>query len=328
MKKKSNSPFQTLKMSYDELRKRGWSKRESLSMLLDMIHCRLHFHILPEEYLLYDLMYMKDRKRKYFLTAYTKSTLYRKGMPADFKPFRNKEYQQELFSDFAGRRSLHINAVSFDELCDFVFSHERVFFKPCNSSLGNGAFVFETERGVDALKETLALIEGREYLCEEYIVQHPALASLHPQSVNTVRLMTLCDGKAVKPIVAMLRMGGGKSRCDNISKGGYGAKVDVESGIVCTAARDFKGDSYYIHPDTKQQIIGFNLPFWKEAKEMVTAAALRISQFAVIGWDISFTEKGPILVEFNVFPDPRIQIHEKQPCGEEIIKHLKNQSKK
>ncbi|HET6556569.1 MAG TPA: sugar-transfer associated ATP-grasp domain-containing protein, partial [Prolixibacteraceae bacterium] len=54
-----------------------------------------------------------------------------------------------------------------------------------------------------------------------------------------------------------------------------------------------------IHPITKQQIIGFHVPFWNETLQMIKKAALLHPENKSIGWDIAITANGPELIEGN-----------------------------
>ncbi|NJK87644.1 MAG: hypothetical protein HC906_18385 [Bacteroidales bacterium] len=49
----------------------------------------------------------------------------------------------------------------------------------------------------------------------------------------------------------------------------------------------------------------FQVPFYEEAKELVTEAAKQIPQIKIIGWDIAIQPDGPILIEGNDHPGIR-----------------------
>ena len=62
------------------------------------------------------------------------------------------------------------------------------------------------------------------------------------------------------------------------------------------------GITYEKHPDTNTTIKGFEIPYFKEGRELVEKAALRVSEIGYVGWDLAFTENGPLLIEGNHFP--------------------------
>ena len=64
---------------------------------------------------------------------------------------------------------------------------------------------------------------------------------------------------------------------------------------------------YIVHPDSKKQIIGFCIPFWKQIKETVREAALIIPTVRYVGWDIALGENGEVMiVEGNCMADPDV----------------------
>jgi hypothetical protein len=75
-----------------------------------------------------------------------------------------------------------------------------------------------------------------------------------------------------------------------------------QDGIIRKPAIDKKGNVYEKHPDTNTNIIGFKIPFFKEALEFAKKLAYITPQIKYTGWDICITEKGPVVIEGNPFP--------------------------
>ena len=48
--------------------------------------------------------------------------------------------------------------------------------------------------------------------------------------------------------------------------------------------------------------MGFEIPCYAQAVELVKRAALVVEQVKYVGWDVSISENGPVLVEGNVIP--------------------------
>lgn len=80
------------------------------------------------------------------------------------------------------------------------------------------------------------------------------------------------------------------------------APIDIETGIVQDKAIDKNKVLYEVHPATGTQIKGFKFPEWEEALEMCKEASKIVPQMAYVGWDVGFSEKGPVFVEANEFP--------------------------
>ena len=62
---------------------------------------------------------------------------------------------------------------------------------------------------------------------------------------------------------------------------------------------DITKEEEYQHPVTKTDIVGFTIPFWNDAIDMVIAAALNNKNNRSVGWDVAISESGPELIEGN-----------------------------
>ena len=145
----------------------------------------------------------------------------------------------------------------------------------------------------------------KKMLCEECIRQHPDIAAFNPSSVNTVRVLTIVDQGKCHHIYAGFRMGRG-ALVDNFHAGGIIASVDVKTGITCMDAIDLDGVHFPVHPDSKLQTLGFQLPNWDKVLEITEKAALRLEGAAMVGWDVAITPEGACLVEGNSEPSHTI----------------------
>jgi hypothetical protein len=168
-----------------------------------------------------------------------------------------------------------------------------LFVKLVRGAFGLDAFVLRPG------DDTLRLFDGRAWLVQPRLVQHPVLARINPNVVSTVRIDTLRTGTEVETGTAILRVGMGKSVVDNGRAGGLAAAIDVETGRICGAARreplfDPAQRLHERHPDTGAPIMGVELPFWAELRDMVRAAALACGGLRTIGWDVVLAPDGPV----------------------------------
>ena len=53
------------------------------------------------------------------------------------------------------------------------------------------------------------------------------------------------------------------------------------------------------HPFTSLVFEDYQIPFWKEANELVLSAHSFLPDIPTIGWDVAITPDGPILIEGN-----------------------------
>ena len=77
---------------------------------------------------------------------------------------------------------------------------------------------------------------------------------------------------------------------------------DMETGEFLFPAHSgdtTAGKHFTKHPYSKVPLIGYKIPYVKEAVEMAKKAALVVPQTRYVGWDIAFTAKGPVIVEGN-----------------------------
>ena len=145
-------------------------------------------------------------------------------------------------------------------------------------------------------------------MLQERIVQHPALAALHESSINTVRLVTVYEGGAVTPLVAVLRVGVGGRAVDNWSAGGLVAALDPETGrlrgrgIFKPEGPDgLRRPAVDRHPDSGVALDSYALPDIAEAVELACRFHRDLGRPTSVGWDLAMTPDGPTVVEGNTY---------------------------
>lgn len=199
-----------------------------------------------------------------------------------------------------------------------------LFFKRMQGGHGKGAFKLTAQgdrlRYLDMTGSVDELFEychrrtlgERGYLIQPIIEVHPSLAPLlSPHGVGTTRITTIDEGGGHRLLAAAARLTTGTNVTDNFAHGAAGnlvGEVDLESGRIvrCTASRTTHWpDMIRVdrHPDTGAGIIGFELPDWDAALDLVRRAAPTIPVLRLIGWDIAFSPTGPVIVEMNARPN-------------------------
>lgn len=234
----------------------------------------------------------------------------------------NKAATNKYFADCIGRAWCVNTEVTLDEFKKIFENTTKIFYKPLGLNGGRGAAPFEiTPENIEAVyNEVKTYPEG---VVEEYVVQHPTMNKLSPTAVNTVRIVTISsqkepiktNGKMMDIPYISLKMGGANSIVDNLHGGGMVAAVDVKTGKLITDAVDGKGKPYQQHPVTGTTIKGFEIPYFKEAVEMVTKTIQEKKIVGYLGWDIAITENGPTLIELNAMPGAILLSMPYQPEG-------------
>lgn len=142
------------------------------------------------------------------------------------------------------------------------------------------------------------------YIVEHYLPQHPVLAAIHPNSLNTLRIWLYQARGECRIAGAFLRVGRKGSLVDNTSSGGIFCPVDLETGTLTHAANAKNPlDTMDVHPDTGGRISGVQLPYWRECQEVAMRALQAFPHVNVAGVDVAIGVDGPRMIELNVRPD-------------------------
>ena len=145
----------------------------------------------------------------------------------------------------------------------------RLILKPLRGSFGSGIIILKTSE----IKGFLEREKNCEYIIEEVVEQDERMAKLHPQSVNTLRIHTICFEDKVEVFHPYLRVGRGNSIVDNAGNGGVFTCCDKETGKVMKIV-DEAGHSFKEHPDNGYPLLDFQVPRWIEAIETARKLAL------------------------------------------------------
>lgn len=158
----------------------------------------------------------------------------------------------------------------------------------------NGLFKFLSER--------IIATESCGFLLQEHVDQHHKLAALSPTASMNIRIVTLMRPNGdVIVTSASTRIGRMGSVVSNAGCGGFLAKLDLSTGKIVSCRSTLYIDSIDIdrHPDTGNQILGEQIPFWQQTLDLCCRAARLIPGANSIGWDVLIGSEGPILLEGN-----------------------------
>lgn len=189
--------------------------------------------------------------------------------------------------------------ICFDEFVRLCAVEKKVVLKKSiDSNGGKGILFFDIETDpVEKLKDWI--MSKDNIVVQEAIKQHPELDRLHPQSINTIRIITFVFGE-VHVLSSVLRMGVGGALVDNASSGGIVCGI-LPSGRLKPEAFDVNANRYESHP-SGVRLEEISIPNFNCCLELCKRLALRLVQFSkLISWDIAINREGtPILVETNM----------------------------
>ena len=192
------------------------------------------------------------------------------------------------------------NIISKDKAIEILLAAKNITIKPSMASYGGKGVKFLTNPTREELIEYFDKLEEENLIFQETIKQSKETAKLHPDSLNTIRIMTLIiDGKVKVLPWCAFRMGIGKSKVDNASFGGIYCKIE-EDGTLSNFAYDALGNKFDKHPDGGA-FSKVKFDFMNKVKELVQKSAQRFPHFRLIGWDIAINEDDePIIIEANL----------------------------
>lgn len=294
------------------------SGKNRIILFFDMIFSMFRYGIGYLDYMTFGFAFIKKGKRRTFMTMDDNIQMCRKmNQKEASEVFENKLIFSKTFTDKLHREYVDLND-GFEAFEKFCQGKENFFAKQPVSFGGLGVKKVTLE-GQDLKTIYDELMESKMYLCEETITQHEDMNKLCARSVNTIRVCTLVSdtGKA-HLIYALLRIGSGKTDVDNVTSGGMYTLLSKDGEITHPAFCD-KTVSYYTeHPHNGFPLIGFKVPYFKEAIRLCLDSALVEKRIRYVGWDIAITPEGPVLVEGNSLPGydmPQNHIFHDDGCG-------------
>jgi hypothetical protein len=217
--------------------------------------------------------------------------------------------------------------VSLAELeCWLIADGGQFILKPEDRSSGKGVFLVESRdgvlvrgRGSAAVPFRLAELGSQCTLIERRIEQGEFWRTLHADSANSIRTLTLWGPEDPRPFIAraVQRIGtAATAPTDNWTGGGISAPIDLATGRLgegrMPRTRGGRaGARVSHHPDSGAQIEGAVLPHWERIKEVVLRAAAGSPTNRYVGWDVLVDDAGtPIILEANARPGVNVlQVH-------------------
>lgn len=278
------------------------SGKNRIILFFDMIICSIKYQAGYTDYFLFYFEDLNSKQRSTYVTRGVNNAYIRLLNDRNYyKYFNNKILFNDTFKYFLGREYIDLAKTSPEEFEEFLIKHPTIIAKTVDGTGGFGVEKYETYSNTDKQKLYKELIEKKQFLVEECIVQHKDMAKLAEKSVNTLRIVTVTKNNITHVMLKVIRFGNGINAVDNFHSGGMYTIFD-NNGIITKPAVDREGNVYTIHPLTKVKIEGFKIPYYQEAIELAIEASKVVPQLGYVGFDIAIAEDGPVLVEGNELP--------------------------
>lgn len=272
-------------------------------LFFDMTRCIFFYKMGYSDYHCFGFANVRGKDRRTFLRMDDNITLSgRLNSRELFDIFDDKAKFDNAFSEFVGREWLDLRVASQDDFRAFCEGKVRFFAKPVNECGGTGVerINISDYKNVDEIYSEL--MKNRHFMVEQEIVQHDEMNRLASSAVNTLRIVTLFHKGEFHLMYAMIRISNGTKCVDNICSGGMYSPIESDGSIMKPPYCTETGEFYEAHPVTGTKFVGFKIPFYKEAIELVAAASAKFPDMAYLGWDVAITPAGPILLEANNMP--------------------------
>jgi len=281
-----------------------YSGKPVFMILIDMARCILKDHVGYMEYNLFHFVGKPQKDRNTYVNFDYSQTLFKTLNDPEYRElFNDKLKFNRIFADLLGREFLDISASSYEDFEKFCKGKDRFFTKPADSCSGQGIYRNIEINEDSNLREIYTYLKENRLFVEDSIIQNEQMNLLNPYSINTVRVTTLLDKNDVPHIMYVIqRIGTSELPVDNVGAGGIYTVLSDEGEIIHPCWSDKTISTYTEHPLSGMKLIGFKVPYFKEALELCKKAALLEKHIRYVGWDIAITEKGPLIVEGNPLP--------------------------
>jgi hypothetical protein len=277
----------------------------------------MRHNILPSEYYAYGL-WRRDRKINIdnYLYSNECARLFKVlNRPSQVDPIDDKLAFYELCQAHAVPTPAILAAFApTGKLVDFQSGlppKRDLFVKPRTGLGGNGTerfrwdgLLFESNRGSRIGREKLgdylatrAHSENRTLLVQPLLSSHPDLRAEANEALATARLVTgrSRDGE-ITAIFAVISF----ARANQItSHSNHVALIDHANGrLISAPPQNSPGISIYDYRELASiQVCG--LPDWDAALQYIKVMHQACANFVFVGWDVAFTEYGPMILEGN-----------------------------
>lgn len=292
------------KRKYLSVAEKEFSKGNAIGSLDDYKHALDKHWVTYNEYAYqYEFYNKTEEEREEYISSAKMTYFYRRYIPGKVKAIsRNKHRFLTKYSKYIHRNWIYTPEASYEEFAQLVSKYDCII-KPCDGARGKGIFkVYKNGDHTDDKKLYDSCVKDR-MLVEQCIESCEELKALHPQSLNTIRVVTIANKEKACVFSGVLRAGVGGSIVDNSHNGGVSVQINVETGVVETDGANTKGERLICHPDSGIVFKGFRIPQWDNVVKMCCEAA-KMTDNPITGWDVAINSNGDVeFVEANCAPD-------------------------
>lgn len=278
------------------------NRHDDEKLKADMAFCFFAYGFMPDEYLCYHLEEKTPDERKLFVSdrdceeiSYTENDIVDMGI------FFDKYLTYKHFSRYYGREAVSVSSEKdFDAFEKFAKRHPCFVKKQTMLSRGNSVQKVDLSVKKAGVRQIFDdMLKCGPSIAEELIVQGKEFSVLNRSSVNTIRVMTFITDHGVEIPFCFLKVGRAGSFVDNGGAGGILVGIDRKTGVLDTDGVDELDRWYSKHPDSGVVFKGYRMPEWNAAITLAETCAMIVPSVRYVGWDMTWTSKGWVVVEGN-----------------------------
>ena len=274
-------------------------------IFFDMINCGIIYGAGYNDYNIFAYYNMNHKQRKTYVTRMKNKKLIMYCNDQNYSHiFNNKNEFNKIFKKYLNREYLDLENVTYKDFSNFMKNKDVIFAKPNVGESGKGIEKLK-KSDFKTLKEMFEYVTNKDKnfgVIEEQIIQHETLNKLYPLAINSLRIVSIVVDGTPHIVYVVSKMGNEGKFVDNMENSGLCCPVDTETGKISNVAHTSKLITYDTHPYTNIKLIGYELPYIKEAMELVKKAALEVPQIKYVGWDVFIGPNGPGIIEGNDYP--------------------------
>lgn len=202
------------------------------------------------------------------------------------------------------------NYVSLNKAVEIVNDIGKCIIKPTvDSSSGQGVKLLNFVNGVDELsgESAKSLIERRNdsFVVQEIVENNKNIREIHPNSLNTIRVITYKVEEEIHCAPLTLRIGVGDSTVDNIHAGGLCVGINKDGTLKEKAYQLGWGDSsrYFLkHPTSGIVFKDYYIGNMRQVIDAAKRLHEKATQLGIVSWDLTINKNEQVvLIEANCY---------------------------
>ncbi len=183
-----------------------------------------------------------------------------------------------------------------------IVAEPEVVVKQAAESGGGYGVRFVSGAGGDMAAEfwDVCAHMSKNIIVQKPLKQHQQISRLAPNSVNSIRAITMMTEEGAVFVSAVLRVGRGEARIDNASQGGLACGIGPD-GRLKPVAYNTVDEVFTHHPTTGVAFADVVIPNYDRLVADVCRMQAQQPYSRLISWDMSIdTEGDPVLIEANM----------------------------